>query len=210
MVSVLLGKKVGMTRVFSPDGRQFAVTVIEAGPCTVVQRKTRDNDGYDAVQLGFGTKREKLFTKPELGHFKKHGVEPRRHLREFPVAGDDDLKPGDEIRADVFKPGDRVDIAGTSKGKGYQGVQKRHGFGGGPAGHGSMFHRRPGSIGQSSDPAKVFKGMKMAGHMGAERVTVQNLEVVEVDPEKNLIVVRGAIPGANGGIVELKKSVKGA
>jgi len=210
MVSGLLAKKIGMTRVFGPDGRQYPVTVLEVGPCTVVQRKTEATDGYEAVQLGFGAKREKLFTKPELGHFKKQGVEPRRHLREFPVEAGDPAKPGDEIRADVFKAGDHIDVSGTSKGKGFQGVQKRHGFGGGPGGHGSMFHRRPGSIGQSADPAKVFKGMKMPGQMGNVRVTVQNLEILEVDPEKNLVVVRGAVPGANGGIVELKKSVKGA
>lgn len=210
MVSGLLAKKIGMTRVFGPDGRQYPVTVLEVGPCTVVQRKTQNTDGYEAVQLGFGVKREKLFTKPELGHFKKQGVEPRRHLREFPVEADDPAKAGDEIRADVFKAGDHIDVSGTSKGKGFQGVQKRHGFAGGPGGHGSMFHRRPGSIGQSADPAKVFKGMKMPGQMGNVRVTVQNLEILEVDPEKNLVVVRGAVPGANGGIVELKKSVKGA
>ncbi len=209
MVSGLLGKKVGMTRVFAPDGRWLPVTVLEVGPCTVVQRKTAETDGYEAVQLGYGEKREKLFTKPELGHFKSLGVAPKRHLREFPVEPGTELKPGDEVRADIFKPGDHVDVAGVSKGKGYQGVQKRHGFGGGPNTHGSMSHRRPGSIGQSSDPAKVFKGMKMAGRMGNERVTVQNLEVVNVDPEKNLVLVRGAVPGARGGLIELKKSVKG-
>jgi large subunit ribosomal protein L3 len=209
MVRGLLGKKVGITRIFSEDGRWLTVTVLEVGPCTVVQRKTHDTDGYEAVQLGFGSKREKVVTKPLLGHFKKAGLSPARTLREFPVEVGDDLKAGDQIRADIFKAGDRVDVAGTSKGKGFQGVQKRHGFRGGPGGHGSMFHRRPGSIGQSSDPAKVFKGMRMAGHMGAERVTVQNLEVVNVDAEKNLVLLRGAVPGANGGVVELKKSVKG-
>ncbi|MDX9971825.1 MAG: 50S ribosomal protein L3 [FCB group bacterium] len=210
MVSGLLGKKVGMTRVFGPDGRQYAVTVLEVGPCTVVQRKSEDKDGYEAVQLGFGTKRVKLFTKPELGHFKKHGVEVQRHLIEFPVAAGDAIQAGDQIKADIFKAGDRIDVAGTSKGKGFQGVQKRHGFKGGPGGHGSMFHRRPGAIGQSSDPSKVFKGMRMAGHMGNKRITVQSLEVLEVDPEKNLVIVRGAVPGANGGILELKHSVKGS
>ena len=210
MVSGLLGKKVGITRIFAEDGRWLTVTVLEVGPCTVVQRKTSETDGYEAVQLGFGAKREKLFTKPELGRFKSAGVTPQRHLREFPVQPGDELKPGDEIRADLFKAGDRVDVAGTSKGKGFQGVQKRHNFGGGPGGHGSMFHRRPGSIGQSSDPSKVFKGMRMAGHMGDRRVTVQNLEIVNVDAEKNLVLVRGAVPGANGGMLELKKSVKGA
>lgn len=210
MVSGMLGKKVGITRIFAEDGRWLTVTVLEVGPCTVVQRKTSDKDGYEAVQLGLGAKREKLFTKPELGHFKAAGVEPKRHLREFPVDPTDALKPGDEIRADIFKAGDHVDVAGTSKGKGYQGVQKRHGFRGGPAGHGSMFHRRPGSIGQSSDPAKVFKGMRMAGHMGDRRITTQNLEVVRVDADKNLVLVRGSVPGANGGLIELKKSVKGS
>ena len=209
MVRALMGKKVGMTRVFGEDGRWSTVTVLEVGPCTVVQRKTQETDGYDAVQLGFGTKREKLVTKPLMGHFKKAGVAPQRTLREFPIEAADELKAGDEIRADIFKAGDRVDVAGISKRKGYQGVQKRHGFRGGPGGHGSMFHRRPGSIGQSSDPSKVFKGMKMAGHMGDVRVTVQNLEVVNVDAEKNLVLVRGAVPGANGGLLELKFTVKG-
>lgn len=207
-MSGILGKKIGMTRVFTQDGRWIDVTVLEAGPCTVVQRKTRDNDGYEAVQIGFGAVKEKRVNKPMQGHFKKAGIEPKRNLREFRVAADCELKTGDELKADVFSAGDRVDVSGTSKGRGFAGVIKRHGFSGGPGGHGSHFHRAPGSIGQSADPAKVYKGKKMPGHMGNRKVTVQNLEVVEVDLDKNLLVVRGAVPGANGGLVSVSKSVK--
>ncbi|MEK7793651.1 MAG: 50S ribosomal protein L3 [Candidatus Hydrogenedentota bacterium] len=210
MINGLLCKKVGMTRVFTEDGRWLSVTVLEAGPCTVVQRKTTDNDGYDAVQIGFGEVRstKRRPRKPQMGHFKKAGVEPKRTLREFRVAADSELKPGDEIRADIFAKGDRVDVASTSKGKGFQGVQKRHHFGGGPGTHGSNFHRRPGSIGQCAFPAEVFSGHPMPGHMGDRKVTVQNLEIVTVDPAKNLVLVLGAVPGANGNVVQLKKSVK--
>lgn len=210
MVKGLLGKKLGMTRVFSKEGLAVDVTVLEAGPCQVVQRKTGESDGYDSVQLGFGERREKVCTKPELGHFKKNGTSPKRTVKEVRVESDSTLKPGDEIKADIFAVGDHVDISGVSKGKGYQGVMKRHGFSGGPGAHGSTFRRRPGSIGQSSTPHHVFKGMRMGGQMGRANVTVQNLEVIQVDAEKNLIVVRGAVPGAKGGVVLVKKSVKGA
>lgn len=209
MLDGLLGKKVGMTRLFTEDGRWIDVTVLEAGPCTVVQRKTQDRDGYDAVQLGYGDMPERKLNKPEQGHFKKAGVAVKRTLREFRVQADSELKTGDELKADLFTAGELVDVMGTSKGRGFAGVMKRHGFGGGPGGHGSNFHRRPGSIGQSADPAEVFKNKKMPGHMGDRRVTVQNLEVVNVDPDRNLILVRGAVPGANGGLITVRKAVKG-
>lgn len=210
MVNGILGKKVGMTRVFTDDGRWIEVTVVEAGPCTVVQRKTAERDGYEAVQLGFGAIKEQRCTKPEAGHFKAQGVELHRTLREFRIPADSELKPGDTIKADLFAPGDRVDVSGTSKGKGFAGVIKRYGFGGGPGGHGAHFHRAPGAVGQSTDPAKIYKSKKMPGRMGNERVTVQNLEIVSVDQEKNLLLVRGAIPGANGGVVQVAKAAKGA
>lgn len=210
MQTGILGTKLGMTRVFTEDGRWVDVTVLEAGPCTIVQRKTQKIDGYDAVQIGYGKKKEKGCTKPDLGHFKKASVEPQQTLREFRVTPEDPLKAGDQIKADLFKVGDHVDVAGTSKGRGFAGVHKRHHFGGGPGTHGSMFHRRPGSIGSSADPSKVMKGLRAPGHMGNERVTIQNLEIVKVDPEKNLLVVRGCVPGPTGGLVVVKKSVKGS
>lgn len=210
MITALLGKKLGMTRVFTDDGRWIDVTVLEAGPCTVVQRKTKDSDGYDAVQIGFGELKESRCNKPMTGHFSKAGISPKRTLREMRIEEDSELKPGDEIRADIFQSGDRVDVSGTSKGKGFAGVIKRHGFSGGPGGHGSHFHRTPGSIGQSADPAKVYKGKKMPGHMGNKRITVENLEVVTVDKDKNLIILRGSVPGATGGLVTVRKSIKGA
>lgn len=199
-----------MTRVFTPEGFWIDVTVLEAGPCTVVQRKTAETDGYDAVQLGFGEVKEQRVNKPMNGHFKRAGIEPKRALREIRVTAENELKVGDEVRADVFEAGDRVDVSGTSKGRGFAGVIKRHGFGGGPGGHGSHLHRAPGSIGQSADPAKVYKGKRMPGQMGNKKVTVQNLEVVEVDTDKNLLVVRGCVPGAVGGLVTVRKSVKTA
>ncbi len=210
MVTGLLGTKLGMTRIFTDDGRWIPVTVLEAGPCTVVQRKTADTEGYDAAQLGYGEVKEARRTKPQLGHFAKSKVTPKRVLQEFRVAADSELKAGDEVRADLFEAGEYVDVCGTSKGKGFAGVMKRHGFAGGPGGHGSNFHRAPGSVGQSADPAKVYKGKRMPGRMGGERVTIQNLEVVKVDSEKNLILVRGCVPGATGGTIVVQKSVKGS
>lgn len=209
MVKGLLGRKLGSTRLFTEEGRWIQVTVLEAGPCTVVQRKTRDRDGYEAIQVGFGEAKEKRCTKPLRGHFSKAGVNPQRMLREFHVDEGDQFSPGDTIGTDIFKAGDRVDICGTSKGKGFQGVIKRHGFGGGPGGHGSHFHRAPGSIGQSADPSKVYKGKRLPGQMGRARVTTQNIEVVEVDPDKNLLIVRGSVPGAKGGYVVVQHTVKG-
>ena len=210
MVKALLGQKLGMTRMFTEEGRWIDVTLLEAGPCTVIQRKTKDTDGYDAIQVGFGEKKESRCNKPAAGHFKKAGVEPKRVLREFRVDSDSELKSGDELRSDIFEVGDRVDVSGTTKGRGFAGVIKRHGFSGGPGGHGSHFHRTPGSIGQSADPAKVYRGKRMPGRMGNERKTTQNLEVVQVDSEKNLLVIRGSVPGATGGVVFVKQSVKGA
>ena len=210
MLNGLLGKKLGMTRVFTEDGRWIDVTLLEAGPCLVVQRKTEAKEGYEAVQLGFGSVKEKHVTKPLRGHFAKSGVAAQHTLREFRVDKETELKAGDEIRADIFKAGDRVDICGTSKGKGFAGGMKRHGWKGGPGAHGSNFHRRPGSIGQSADPGRVLKGKTLPGHMGAVNVTTQNLEIVNVDASKNLIIVRGAVPGAPGGVVVLSMSVKAA
>jgi large subunit ribosomal protein L3 len=209
MVKGLLGKKVGMTRIFTEDGRWIPVTLIETGPCNVVQRKTQETDGYEAVQLGFGEKRIKNVSKPLQGHYKKAGVAPRRILQEFPLAAGSEVKPGDEVRADIFTVGDKVDITGASKGKGFAGVIKRHGFGGGPGGHGSTFHRAPGSIGQCATPSKVYKGKKLPGRMGHGRITIQNLEVVRVEAEKNVLLVRGSVPGANGTVVTVRPSVKG-
>ncbi len=209
MVTGLLGKKLGMTRMFTKDGRWIEVTLLETGPCTVIRRKTRDVEGYEAVQLGYGPKKESRCTKPELGHFKKAGTEPKAKLREFPVTTDSALKVGDEVGASLFAVGDRVDVSGTSKGAGFAGVQKRHGFGGGPGSHGSNFHRRPGSIGTSATPSRTLKGVRLPGQMGNARVTIQNLEVVQVDPDKNVIAVRGCVPGKPGRLIEVKKTVKG-
>lgn len=204
----LLAKKIGMTRVFLDDGRYIPVTVLEAGPCSIIQRKTLDTDGYEAVQVGFSDLREERCNQAMAGHFKKGDVSPKTRLREFRIDADSELKPGDAIKVDIFEVGDRVDISGTTKGKGFAGVIKRHGFSGGPGGHGSHFHRTPGSIGQSADPAKVYKGKKMPGRMGNVRRTTQNIEVVQVDAEKNLLVLRGCVPGPRGGVLEVKKSVK--
>jgi large subunit ribosomal protein L3 len=208
MVNGLLGRKLGMTRIFTEDGRWIEVTLVQAGPCTVVQRKTKGTDGYEAVQVGFEDAKETRCTKPQRGHFKHAGVNPKRILREFRITDASELKAGDEIRTDIFKAGDHVDVSGTSKGCGFAGVMKRHGYQGGPGTHGSNFHRRPGSIGQSAWPAEVYKGKPLPGHMGDVRVTTQNLEVLEVDSEKNLLVLRGCVPGARGGLVVVKHSVK--
>jgi len=210
MTTGLIGKKVGMTRLFTEDGRWIHVTVLTAGPCIVVQRKTAEIDGYDAIQLGYEDIDEKRCNKPGRGHFDKAGVTPKRTLRELRVEPGSEVGQGDEVKADIFAVGDRVDISGKSKGKGFAGVIKRHGFAGGPGGHGSHFHRAPGSIGQSADPAKVYKGKKLPGRMGNQRVTARNLEVITVDLERNLVIVRGSVPGANGGLVMVKKTSKGS
>jgi large subunit ribosomal protein L3 len=208
MVTGIIGRKVGMTQVFGADGAVTPVTVLKAGPCVVVQAKTRQTDGYESVQLGLVEDKAAKVNKALAGHFRKAGVPPTRVKREVKVvAGGDALKAGDPVLVSVFKDGDRVDVVGTSKGHGFQGVVKRHNFRGGAATHGSMFHRAPGSIGASSYPSRVVKGMRAAGHMGSERVTVRNLRVVKVDAENHLLLVRGAIPGATGGYVVIRKAV---
>jgi large subunit ribosomal protein L3 len=204
MIGGLLGRKLGMTQVFGENGRLIPVTVVEAGPCRVVQVKTRETDGYQAVQLSFGAKREQRVNKPMLGHFKKANVPPTYHLREFPTDGQG-VEVGQTVTAETLQKGEMVAVSGVSKGKGFAGVMKRHHFAGGPATHGSMFHRQPGSIGASSFPSRVFKGKRLPGHMGAERVTVKGLEVVEVRPDENLVLVRGAIPGPTGTVVEIRR-----
>jgi large subunit ribosomal protein L3 len=205
-VQGIIGRKVGMTQVYADDGRALPVTVIEAGPCVVVQRKSRERDGYAAVQLGLVEPgKTRRITKPMKGHFDKAGLPPCRVLRELPVAEDAEVAVGDKVSVGVFEPGDSVNVVGTSKGRGFQGVMKRHNFGGGKATHGSMFHRAPGSIGQSAYPSRVLKGMKAAGQMGRDRVTVRNLEVVRVDTDNNLLIVRGSVPGAGGSYVVIRK-----
>ncbi|MGN1270019.1 MAG: 50S ribosomal protein L3 [Clostridia bacterium] len=204
----LIGKKLGMTQIFDEQGKVIPVTVIEAGPCTVAQVKTVETDGYNAVQLGFGEVKESKMNKPEKGHFAKSKLALKKHLREFRMDSVENVKVGDELKADVFAVGDQLDIQGTSKGKGFQGVIKRHGQSRGPMGHGSMYHRRPGSMGPTSTPGRVFKGKKLPGHMGRQTVTIQNLEVVRVDLDKNVILVKGSVPGAKGAILKLKTSVK--
>jgi large subunit ribosomal protein L3 len=204
----ILGKKIGMTQVFRADGQVVPVTLLKAGPCMVVQRKTPTTDGYDAVQLGLLE-----FVKPArinkalTGHFKKAGVEGAKFVREFRLRpGDNDFKPGDKVLVDEFKPNEKVDVVGVSKGRGFAGVVKRHHFGGGDGSHGSMFHRAPGSIGASSFPSRVLPGMRMGGHMGHDQVTVRNLEIVDVVLEDNVLVVKGAVPGPNGAYVLVRRS----
>lgn len=208
MKSGIIGKKLGMTQVFDVEGKVIPVTVIEAGPCVVVQRKTVQNDGYDAVQLGFGPKKAHRAGKAMVGHFRKAGKGAFGVLQEVKVPNDSPLDAGSEIHVDIFKEGDVVDVTGDSKGRGFAGVIKRWNFKGGRATHGSMFHRAPGSIGASAWPSRVIKNMKMAGHYGNERVTILNLKVVGVQPEKNLILVRGAVPGARNSFVFVRHAVK--
>jgi large subunit ribosomal protein L3 len=198
----ILGKKLGMTQIFTEDGRAYPVTVIEAGPCCVVQVKTVDKDGYEAAKIGFLEVKEKRMNKPELGVFKKIGVKPCRILKEYPISG---LKVGEFVTVDRFAKGDKVSVSGVSKGKGFQGVMKRHNYSGGPGSHGSMFNRAPGSIGASSYPSRVWKNQGMPGHMGSERVTVKNIEVVDIRTDQNLLLIKGAVPGGTGTIVEIKK-----
>ena len=209
MLTGIIGKKVGMTQVFASDGTVTPATVIKAGPCVVVQAKTAQTDGYDSVQVGLVEERPSRANKPQAGHYKKAGVPPTRVRREVTVAkGAEAPKPGDQVLVNaVFNSGDRVDVIGVSRGKGFQGVVKRHNFRGGAATHGSMFHRAPGSIGASSYPSRVVKGMRAAGRMGGDRVTVRNLKVVQVDGDNNLLVLRGAVPGAPGGYVMIRKAL---
>ena len=210
MVNGILGIKVGMTQLFEKDGTAVPATVIKAGPCVVVQKKTAAHDGYNAVQLGLVEfVAEKRVKKPMQGHFKKASVSPAKFLKEFPLQDSADATlVGAKVLVDQFSPSDLVDISGVSKGKGFAGVIKRHNFRGGAATHGSMFHRAPGSIGSSAFPSRVFKGMRAAGHMGQDNVTTKNLRVVRVDVEQNLLIVRGAVPGANGGYVVIRKKTK--
>jgi len=206
MIEGLIGIKIGMSQSFNAEGNVIPVTVIKAGPCTVIQKKTKDKDGYEAVQIGLvEEKGVKKPLKPQAGHFKKAGVPPVRLLREFRFDTQGELKEGDQVLVNIFASGEKVRITGTSKGKGFQGVVKRHGFAGGGASHGSMFHRAPGSIGASSYPSRVFKGMRMGGHMGHDRVTVRDMVVIQVDKDNNLLLVRGAVPGPRGGIVLITK-----
>ncbi|MDO4614595.1 MAG: 50S ribosomal protein L3 [Lachnospiraceae bacterium] len=208
MKKAILAKKIGMTQIFSEDGTLTPVTVLQAGPCFVTQVKTVDNDGYDAIQVGFEDKREKLVNKPQKGVFDKAGVSYKRFVREFRFENAAEYEAGQEIKADIFAAGDHIDATAISKGKGYQGTIKRHGQHRGPMGHGSKFHRHQGSNGTSSDPSRVFKGKGMPGHMGAKRVTIQNLEIVRVDAENNLLLVKGAVPGPKKSLVTIKESVK--
>jgi len=209
MIQGILGKKLGMTQDFVADGRRIPVTVVEAGPCTVVQKKTESTDGYNALQVGFEAKKSHRVNKPMMGHFKKADQGAFAALRELAADNVDEYQVGDQVTCDsVFKAGDIVDVTGTSKGKGFQGVIKRWGFSGGRATHGSKFHRAPGSIGMSASPARVHRGKKMPGQMGNARVTQQNLEIVEVRADQNLILVKGAIPGPNQGLVLIRKCVK--
>ncbi|MGH9583311.1 MAG: 50S ribosomal protein L3 [Bryobacteraceae bacterium] len=202
----ILGKKIGMTQVFAADGQVVPVTLVKAGPCVVTQRKTPAADGYDAVQLGL-VEYAKKPNKPAAGHLGKSGADGVRFLREFRLGrGNGDLKQGDRVLADEFKPAEVVDVIGTSKGRGFAGLVKRHHFRGGPASHGSMFHRAAGSIGASSFPSRVFPGMKMAGRMGTDQVTIRNLEIVSVDAGDNVIAVKGAIPGPNGGYIAMRRA----
>ncbi|MGH7793077.1 MAG: 50S ribosomal protein L3 [Thermodesulfobacteriota bacterium] len=211
MIEGLIGRKIGMTELFLHDGTFVVATVIKAGPCFVVQKRNAEKDGYEAIQLGFEEVKPQRITKAILGHLKRAGTGPLRFLREFKVLDGniDDYRTGDLVQADIFKDGDIVDISGTSKGKGFAGVMKRHGFAGQPDSHGGMSHRKPGSIGQHSYPARVWRGMKMAGHMGAGRVTMQGVRVVKVDPEKDLLLVKGSVPGPNGGMVIIRHTTKG-
>jgi len=204
----ILGTKLGMTQIFE-DTRAIPVTVIKAGPCFVAQIKTPERDGYSAVQLAFGDVRERDVNKPMQGHFAAHDAQPSRHIVEMRIDDTSGFAPGQEIRTDVFAPGDKVDVVGVSKGQGFAGVMKRHGFGGLSSSHGTQRkHRSPGAIGACATPSRVFKGMRMAGHMGNERVTILNLDVVQADAERNLLLVRGAIPGPNGGLVMVRSAVK--
>lgn len=204
----LIGRKIGMTQIFDEKGNVIPVTVIEAGPCVVAQVKTAETDGYNAIQLGFGEVKDKHINKPEAGHFAKAKLANKKHLREFRLEDITSYKVGDEVKLDIFEAGERIDVQGTSKGKGFQGVIKRHGQHRGPMGHGSMYHRRPGSMGSTSTPGRVFKGKKLPGHMGKVTVTIQNLDVVRVDTDKNVLLVKGSVPGPKGAILKVKSTVK--
>ena len=208
MLTALMGTKVGMTQVFTETGTLVPVTVLEVGPCWVVQRKTTKTDGYEAVQLGYLPAKAHRLNKPEAGHLAKAGVNPVKHLQEFRIEADDAFEAKQEVGVDMFVEGERVDVTGTSKGKGFQGVVRRHGMAGGPASHGSMSHRRVGSIGASATPSRTIKGIRMPGQMGNKRSTIIGLEVVRVDAEKNLLLVKGGVPGPNGSLLVVRKTVR--
>ena len=208
MKKAILAKKIGMTQLFLEDGKLLPVTVVEAGPCVVIQKKTVETDGYNAVKVAFGEIREKLVNKPKKGEFAKANVESKRYMKEFRLDDVSNINVGDEIKVDVFAAGDTIDASGVTKGHGFAGVIKRHGQSRGPMGHGSMYHRRPGSMGATSDPGRVFKGKKLPGHMGVNNVTILNLDVVKVDAEKNLLFIKGSVPGAKGSLLCLRDSVK--
>ena len=208
MKKAILGKKLGMTQIFAEDGTLVPVTVIEAGPCSVVQKKTVEIDGYSAVQVGFVDKKEKKTNKPEKGHFAKAGVSVKRYVKEFKLDGAADMNVGDEIKVDAFESGEMIDVTGTSKGHGYAGTIKRWGTHRGPMTHGSHYHRGPGSLGACSSPSRVFKGKRLPGHYGVETVTIQNLDLVKVDTERNLLLVKGSVPGPKGGLLIIKNAVK--
>lgn len=208
MKKAILAKKIGMTQIFDATGNLIPVTVLEAGPCTVVQKKTVDNDGYEAIQVGFVDAKEKQLIKPEIGHFKKAGVSAKKFLKEFRLEDITAFEVGNEIKADVFATGEKVDVVGTSKGKGYQGAIKKYGQSRGPMGHGSKSHRVAGSMGAATSPGRVMKGKGLPSHMGCIQITVQNLEVARVDADKNLILIKGAVPGPKGTIITIKDSVK--
>lgn len=208
MKKAIIAKKIGMTQVFAEDGRLVPVTVLEAGPCAVIQKKTVENDGYEAVQVGFADQREKLANKPKKGHFAKAGVSLKKFVKEFRFENSAEYEIGAEIKADIFASGDKVDVSGVSKGKGYASTIKRYNAQRGPMGHGSKSHRVTGSMGSSATPSNVKKGKRMPGHMGAVNVTLQNVEIVRADADKNLILIKGAVPGAKGAILVIKESVK--
>ena len=208
MKKAILGKKLGMTQIFAEDGALIPVTVVEAGPCSVIQKKTLENDGYVAVQLGFVDKKEKKANKAEKGHFAKANVNVKRYLKEFKLDNAEELNLGDEIKVDICEAGEVPDVTGTSKGHGFAGTVKRWGTHRGPMSHGSHYHRAPGSLGACSSPSRVYKGKKLPGHFGVEKVTVQNLSLVKVDTERNLLLIKGAVPGPKGGLLTVKSAVK--
>ena len=208
MKKSILAKKVGMTQIFVENGEMIPVTVVEAGPCVVVQKKTVETDGYDAIKIAYGEVKEKHLTKPQVGEYKKADVEIKKHMREFRLEDTSSYNVGDEIKVDIFAEGDKIDISGVSKGKGFQGVIKRHGQHRGPMSHGSMYHRRPGSMGGCSNPGRVYKGKNLPGHMGNVNVTVINLDIVKVDTDRNLLFIKGAVPGNKGGLLYIKDSTR--
>ena len=208
MVNTILGRKLGMTQIWSDNDEVIPVTVIQAGPCTVAQVKTKETDGYEAVQLGYGDIKEKHVNKPMAGHFAKAGIAPTRYLREVRVEDASEHQVGEQVTVENFEGIDHVDVTGVSKGKGFAGVIRRYHFAGGPGGHGSHFHRAAGSVGMFATPSRVIKGLRMPGHMGSDRVTVMNLELVRIDPEQNLMLVKGAVPGGKGALVTVRKAVR--